>query len=125
MLIIQHPSVEAIDEEEGNRQRFSISPLEPGFGHTIGNSLRRVLLSSIPGAAVNRQCASSLAAIAFGAGLQGQMGGVGGDHLFRLGGKNPGQHDAPARRDSSGQQRSQYAERIGQDVCHHDVEGFL
>ena len=54
MLIIQRPSVEAIDEEEGNRQRFSISPLEPGFGHTIGNSLRRTLLSSIPGAAITQ-----------------------------------------------------------------------
>ena len=54
MLIIQRPSVEAIDDEEGNRQRFSISPLEPGFGHTIGNSLRRTLLSSIPGAAITQ-----------------------------------------------------------------------
>ena len=54
MLIIQRPSVEAIDEEESNRQRFSIGPLEPGFGHTIGNSLRRTLLSSIPGAAVTQ-----------------------------------------------------------------------
>jgi len=52
MLVIQRPSVEALDEEKDNRQRFSISPLEPGFGHTLGNSLRRTLLSSIPGAAV-------------------------------------------------------------------------
>lgn len=52
MLVIQRPTVEALDEEQDNRQRFSISPLEPGFGHTIGNSLRRTLLSSIPGAAV-------------------------------------------------------------------------
>jgi DNA-directed RNA polymerase subunit alpha len=54
MLIIQRPSVEAVDEEEGNRQRFAVGPLEPGFGHTIGNSLRRVLLSSIPGAAITQ-----------------------------------------------------------------------
>src|SRR5579864_9046781 len=54
MLIIQRPTVEAIDEEEGNRQRFSIGPLEPGFGYTIGNSLRRTLLSSIPGAGVTQ-----------------------------------------------------------------------
>ncbi|MEO6120721.1 MAG: DNA-directed RNA polymerase subunit alpha [Acidimicrobiales bacterium] len=54
MLIIQRPSVEAVDEADGNRQRFAISPLEPGFGHTLGNSLRRVLLSSIPGAAVTQ-----------------------------------------------------------------------
>ena len=52
MLVIQRPTVEALDEEKDNRQRFSISPLEPGFGHTLGNSLRRTLLSSIPGAAV-------------------------------------------------------------------------
>ncbi len=54
MLVIQRPSVEAIDEESDNRQRFAISPLEPGFGHTLGNSLRRTLLSSIPGAAVTQ-----------------------------------------------------------------------
>lgn len=52
MLVIQRPTVEAIGEEESNRQRFAISPLEPGFGYTIGNSLRRTLLSSIPGAAI-------------------------------------------------------------------------
>ena len=34
------------------RSRFTIEPLEPGFGYTLGNSLRRTLLSSIPGAAV-------------------------------------------------------------------------
>jgi DNA-directed RNA polymerase subunit alpha len=51
MLIIQRPEIEA-EEAEGNTQRFTISPLEPGFGHTLGNSLRRTLLSSIPGAAV-------------------------------------------------------------------------
>ena len=52
MLIIQRPTVEAIDEERHNRQRFAVGPLDPGFGHTLGNSLRRTLLSSIPGAAV-------------------------------------------------------------------------
>ena len=52
MLVIQRPTVEALGEEEANRQRFAIGPLEPGFGHTIGNSLRRTLLSSIPGAAI-------------------------------------------------------------------------
>ena len=54
MLIIQRPTVEAVDEEHDNRQRFSIGPLDPGFGHTLGNSLRRTLLSSIPGAAVTQ-----------------------------------------------------------------------
>ncbi len=54
MLIIQRPTVEAIGEEDGNRQRFAVGPLDPGFGHTLGNSLRRTLLSSIPGAAVTQ-----------------------------------------------------------------------
>ncbi len=54
MLIIQRPTVEALGEAEGNRQRFAISPLEPGFGATLGNSLRRTLLSSIPGAAITQ-----------------------------------------------------------------------
>jgi DNA-directed RNA polymerase subunit alpha len=54
MLIMQRPTVEAIGEEEGSRQRFAIGPLDPGFGHTLGNSLRRTLLSSIPGAAVTQ-----------------------------------------------------------------------
>lgn len=54
MLVIQRPTVEAIDDEDSTRQRFAISPLEPGFGHTIGNSLRRTLLSSIPGAAITQ-----------------------------------------------------------------------
>jgi DNA-directed RNA polymerase subunit alpha len=35
-----------------NRSRFELGPLEPGFGYTLGNSLRRTLLSSIPGAAI-------------------------------------------------------------------------
>jgi DNA-directed RNA polymerase subunit alpha len=35
-----------------NRSRFILDPLEPGFGYTLGNSMRRTLLSSIPGAAV-------------------------------------------------------------------------
>jgi DNA-directed RNA polymerase subunit alpha len=54
MLIIQRPTVEAVDEEQNNRQRFAVGPLDPGFGHTLGNSLRRTLLSSIPGAAVTQ-----------------------------------------------------------------------
>jgi DNA-directed RNA polymerase subunit alpha len=53
MLIIQRPQVEAA-EPDGNLQQFTIGPLEPGFGHTLGNSLRRTLLSSIPGAAVTQ-----------------------------------------------------------------------
>jgi DNA-directed RNA polymerase subunit alpha len=54
MLIIQRPTVEIVDEELNNRQRFAIGPLDPGFGTTLGNSLRRTLLSSIPGGAVTQ-----------------------------------------------------------------------
>jgi DNA-directed RNA polymerase subunit alpha len=51
MLISKRP---VLTEEPVNdyRSRFVLEPLEPGFGYTIGNSLRRTLLSSIPGAAV-------------------------------------------------------------------------
>jgi DNA-directed RNA polymerase subunit alpha len=54
MLVMQRPTVEPIAEEEGNRQSFAVGPLDPGFGHTLGNSLRRTLLSSIPGAAITQ-----------------------------------------------------------------------
>src|SRR6266702_4389081 len=51
MLIAQRPTL--TEEQAGEfRSRFTIEPLEPGFGYTIGNSIRRTLLSSIPGAAV-------------------------------------------------------------------------
>ena len=51
MLIAQRP---VLTEEvvADNRSRFVIEPLEPGFGYTLGNSLRRTLLSSIPGASL-------------------------------------------------------------------------
>ena len=51
MLIAQRPT---LTEESLSdfRSTFVIEPLEPGFGYTLGNSLRRTLLSSIPGAAV-------------------------------------------------------------------------
>ena len=51
MLITQRPTVE---EEAVNdtRSRFVVEPLEPGFGYTLGNTLRRTLLSRIPGAAI-------------------------------------------------------------------------
>ncbi len=51
MLIAQRPTLH--EEVLGpNHSRFVLDPLEPGFGYTLGNSLRRTLLSSIPGAAV-------------------------------------------------------------------------
>jgi DNA-directed RNA polymerase subunit alpha len=54
MLTIPRPTIEHITDDEGDRQRFAISPLVKGFGFTLGNSLRRTLLSSIPGAAVTQ-----------------------------------------------------------------------
>ena len=52
VLISQRPTLteESISE---TRSKFTIEPLEPGFGYTLCNSLRRTLLSSIPGAAVS------------------------------------------------------------------------
>lgn len=51
MLIAQRPTLKPVSTGE-NRATFTLEPLEPGFGYTLGNSLRRTLLSSIPGAAV-------------------------------------------------------------------------
>jgi DNA-directed RNA polymerase subunit alpha len=53
LLIVQRPQIEEqrIDDV---RSKFVIEPLEPGFGYTLGNSLRRTLLSSIPGAAIKQ-----------------------------------------------------------------------
>jgi DNA-directed RNA polymerase subunit alpha len=51
VLIAQRPQLSE-DKVDEARSRFVIEPLEPGFGYTLGNSLRRTLLSSIPGAAV-------------------------------------------------------------------------
>ena len=52
MLVMQRPTIEALGEESDTHGQFAVGPLEPGFGHTLGNSLRRTLLSSIPGAAI-------------------------------------------------------------------------
>src|SRR4026208_2627949 len=49
MLVIQRPTVESIGDEDNHRQRFAVGPLEPGFGHTIGNSLRRGRVWGLPG----------------------------------------------------------------------------
>jgi DNA-directed RNA polymerase subunit alpha len=53
LLIVQRPQISE-DEISETRSKFSVEPLEPGFGYTLGNSLRRTLLSSIPGAAVTQ-----------------------------------------------------------------------
>jgi len=46
------PKVVAIKEESANKAEIVIEPLERGFGHTLGNAFRRILLSSIPGYAI-------------------------------------------------------------------------
>src|SRR3972149_2170615 len=59
--MINEPIFEVKEEKkEGNYARFAISPLEQGYGHTLGNSLRRVLLSSLPGAAITTVRISSV-----------------------------------------------------------------
>jgi DNA-directed RNA polymerase subunit alpha len=53
MIEIEKPKIECAElSEDGRYGRFIVEPLERGFGTTIGNALRRVLLSSLPGVAV-------------------------------------------------------------------------
>jgi DNA-directed RNA polymerase subunit alpha len=52
VLIVARPRIQE-EAVSPTRAKFMIEPLEPGFGYTLGNSLRRTLLSSIPGAAVS------------------------------------------------------------------------
>jgi len=52
LLTIQIPKI-THEQEQGNKGVFVVEPLDRGFGHTFGNSLRRVLLSSLDGAAVS------------------------------------------------------------------------
>ena len=53
MIEIEKPRIEALDiAPDGTYGKFVVEPLERGFGTTLGNSLRRVLLSSLPGVAV-------------------------------------------------------------------------
>lgn len=49
---ILNPSLASVEELDTNSAVFTVEPLAPGYGQTLGNSLRRVLLSSIEGAAV-------------------------------------------------------------------------
>ena len=51
MLILQRPEISQ-EEISTHRAKFSIEPLEPGFGLTLGNTMRRALLSRVPGVAV-------------------------------------------------------------------------
>ena len=52
MIEIERPNIITVDlSEDGKHGTFVIEPLERGYGITLGNSLRRVLLSSLPGVA--------------------------------------------------------------------------
>lgn len=54
MIEIEKPKIECVEISEDNTYgKFVVEPLERGYGTTLGNSLRRVLLSSLPGVAVN------------------------------------------------------------------------
>ena len=52
MIAIEKPSIECVDAlDDGSYGKFVVEPLEIGYGTTLGNSLRRILLSSLPGTA--------------------------------------------------------------------------
>ena len=52
MIAIEKPSIECVEAlEDGSYGKFVVEPLEIGYGTTLGNSLRRILLSSLPGTA--------------------------------------------------------------------------
>lgn len=54
MLEIEKPKIECVESnDDGSYGKFIIEPLERGYGITLGNSLRRILLSSLPGVAAN------------------------------------------------------------------------
>lgn len=52
MIEIEKPTINKYIDEDGNYGKFVVEPLERGYGITLGNALRRILLSSLPGAAV-------------------------------------------------------------------------
>jgi DNA-directed RNA polymerase subunit alpha len=53
MIEIEKPKIECVErDEQNNYGRFVVEPLERGYGTTLGNALRRILLSSLPGAAI-------------------------------------------------------------------------
>ena len=52
MIEIEKPTINKFIDEDGHYGRFVVEPLERGYGTTLGNCLRRILLSSLPGAAV-------------------------------------------------------------------------
>ena len=53
MIEIEKPKIECVASSEDCKYgKFVVEPLEKGYGTTLGNSLRRILLSSLPGSAV-------------------------------------------------------------------------
>ena len=55
MLNFENPNIEIVEISEDKKYgRFVVEPLERGYGITLGNSLRRIMLSSLPGAAVSQ-----------------------------------------------------------------------
>ncbi|TOK94791.1 DNA-directed RNA polymerase subunit alpha, partial [Vibrio parahaemolyticus] len=52
MIEFEKPNITKVDEST-NYGKFVVEPLERGYGTTLGNSLRRILLSSLPGAAIS------------------------------------------------------------------------
>ena len=53
MIEIEKPNITTVNlSDDGRNGKFIVEPLERGYGVTLGNSLRRVLLSSLPGVAV-------------------------------------------------------------------------
>jgi DNA-directed RNA polymerase subunit alpha len=52
LFIVTRPTIQE-EQVAPSRSKFIVEPLEPGFGYTLGNTLRRTLLSSIPGAAIS------------------------------------------------------------------------
>ena len=53
MIEIEKPTITKFVDEDGTYGKFVVEPLERGYGTTLGNCMRRILLSSLPGAAVN------------------------------------------------------------------------
>ena len=53
MIQFEKPNYKIVEKnEKSNYAKFELEPLERGFGYTIGNALRRVMLSSLPGSAI-------------------------------------------------------------------------
>ena len=52
MMEIEMPKIDVVENEEKNYAKVVVEPLEKGFGLTLGNALRRILLSALPGAAI-------------------------------------------------------------------------